>query len=234
MTSVPSRDASSRRGRRSARLELTPPGPEPVAAAARRRARAARGYSCDRECQGSLTLRGASPTVRFCMGGRASQNESPTDCPGPGVPRSGAWAVAGEEVVMGDGQTLSRRALVGAAIAVVMLLLPSMAWGQTPPPADRFQKVVLDDTPGRADEPRRAAGSSRAAHDALRRAADLQPEDGPEHARGDVRRLQARRGGPAERRGRPELRGQPLGLRLLLASAEHAGGRPVDAGHQRG
>ena len=49
---------------------------------------------------------------------------------------------------MGDGQTLSRRALVGAAIAVVMLLLPSMAWGQTPPPADRFQKVVLDDTPG--------------------------------------------------------------------------------------
>ena len=49
---------------------------------------------------------------------------------------------------MGDGQTLSRRALVGAAIAVVMLLLPSMAWGQTPPPADRFQKVILDDTPG--------------------------------------------------------------------------------------
>src|SRR6185369_16799479 len=67
--------------------------------------------------------------------------------PRPGVLRSGAWAVAGEEVVMGDGQTLRRRALAGAVIAVVMLVLPSMAWGQAPS-ADRFQKVVLDDTPG--------------------------------------------------------------------------------------
>ena len=48
---------------------------------------------------------------------------------------------------MGDGQTLRRRALAGAVIAVVMLVLPSMAWGQAPS-ADRFQKVVLDDTPG--------------------------------------------------------------------------------------
>jgi len=48
---------------------------------------------------------------------------------------------------MGDGQTLRRRALAGAVIALVMLVLPSMAWGQAPS-ADRFQKVVLDDTPG--------------------------------------------------------------------------------------
>jgi glucose/arabinose dehydrogenase/PKD repeat protein len=33
-------------------------------------------------------------------------------------------------------------------VVVVLLVLPSMAAAQEPPPADRFQKVVLDDTPG--------------------------------------------------------------------------------------
>src|SRR6476659_5023018 len=57
---------------------------------------------------------------------------------------------------MGDGQTLSRRSRIGARVgraaaaivALVLLVVPSMAAGQSPPAADRFQKVVLDDTPG--------------------------------------------------------------------------------------
>jgi uncharacterized repeat protein (TIGR01451 family) len=57
---------------------------------------------------------------------------------------------------MADGQTLSRRSRIGAAavgaaaalVALVLLALPSMAAAQSPPGADRFQKVVLDDTPG--------------------------------------------------------------------------------------
>ena len=103
-----------------------------------------------------------------------------------------------------------------------------------PPAATRFEKVDPGRLPRRADEPRRAPRRARAAHDAHRRDPHPRPEDGPEHAGGGAGRLPARRGGPAERRGGPELRAQPLGLRLLLAAAEHARGQAGDAGAQRG
>ena len=103
--------------------------------------------------------------------------------------------------------------------ALLLLALPSMAAGQTPPIGGSLPEGGPRRHAGRADEPRRAARPARAAHDAARRAADLQPAERAQHGRGDVRRLQARRGGPAERRDRRELRGQPLGLRVLLASA---------------
>ncbi|HEX5617630.1 MAG TPA: PQQ-dependent sugar dehydrogenase [Solirubrobacteraceae bacterium] len=41
-----------------------------------------------------------------------------------------------------------RKSLTAAGLTLLLLVLPSMAAGQSPPSADRFQKVVLDDTPG--------------------------------------------------------------------------------------
>jgi glucose/arabinose dehydrogenase/PKD repeat protein len=43
-----------------------------------------------------------------------------------------------------------RRALISVGITLLLgvLLVPTTAAGQSPPPASRFQKVVLDDTPG--------------------------------------------------------------------------------------
>ena len=60
------------------------------------------------------------------------------------------------------------------------------------------------------------------------------PATGPEDARGQARRLPARRGRAAEHRAGPELRLQPLGLPVLLAAAGHPGRRPGDADGQRG
>ena len=81
---------------------------------------------------------------------------------------------------------------------------------------------------GRAHRPRRVAGRPRAPHGALRRGVAPRPGDGPEDARRQARRLPARRGGPAEHRPRPGLRGERVGLPLLLAAARHARGQSGD------
>ena len=70
-----------------------------------------------------------------------------------------------------------RKSLTATGLALLMLALPSMAQGQSPPSADRFQKVVLDDTPG---EPMNLAvlPDLRVLHTTRAgRAADLRPED---------------------------------------------------------
>ena len=100
----PRRLLPSRTGGQHA-LGLTPTGPEPVAAAAAA-GEGRRGHSCDGECRRFAHIPWRFAARAVLWRGRASQNEGPTDCR-PGGPRSGAWAVAGEEeVVMGDWQTL--------------------------------------------------------------------------------------------------------------------------------
>ena len=70
----------------------------------------------------------------------------------------------------------------------------------------------------RADGPDRAAQPGRAAHLARRRR-PLHRRRRQHQGGADPAGLHARRGGPAEHQGRPELRHQPLGVRLLRATA---------------
>ena len=91
---------------------------------------------------------------------------------------------------------------------------------------------------GRAHEPRCAAGRACAARCANGRDPPAQPAHRHEqhrhgHEGGPAGALPARRGGRAGHRPRPGLRREPLGLRLLLAEAEHAERRRRH-GHQRG
>ena len=128
-----------------------------------------------------------------------------------------------------------------ACLAVAVcgsLALPSVAAAQEFPSASRFQKVTLNDRSGRAHESCGAARRPRPAQRTHRRDPAPQPEDraehdGGRHAGSPRRPLPARRGGCAGHRPRPELQQQPLGLRLLLAAAEHPGRRSRH-GHQRG
>ena len=90
----------------------------------------------------------------------------------------------------------------------------------------------------RADEPCGAAGRARAARRAHGRDPPARPADRHEqhrhgHEGGPAGALPARRGGRPGHRDRPGVRGEPVGLRLLLAEAEHAEGRGRH-GHQRG
>ena len=94
---------------------------------------------------------------------------------------------------------------------------------EPPPPATSFEKVTLNDFPG---EPMNLAvlPDGRVLHTTRQGEVRIHdPRRRAEHAGGDAGRLPARRGRPAERRDRPELREQPVGLRVLLAAAEHAG-----------
>ena len=82
----------------------------------------------------------------------------------------------------------------------------------------------------RAHEPRGASGRPRAARRPHGRDPPAQPaeRDQQHRHRHDGRpagALSARRGGRPGHRHRPEVRGQPLGLRLLLAEAQHPDGR---------
>ena len=90
----------------------------------------------------------------------------------------------------------------------------------------------------RAHEPGGASGRARAARRAHGRDPPAQPEQRDQqhrhrHEGGPAGALSARRGGRPGHRHRPGVRGQPLGLRLLLAEAEHADGRARHR-HQRG
>ena len=90
----------------------------------------------------------------------------------------------------------------------------------------------------RADEPGGAARRARAACRAHGRDPPAQPAQRHQqhrhrHEGGPAGALSARRGGRPGHRARPGVRGQRLGLRLLLAEAEHADGRARHR-HQRG
>ena len=128
-----------------------------------------------------------------------------------------------------------RKQAFAAALLVALIAVPASAQAQNPPPpAESFEKLVLDDTPG---EPMNLAvlPDGRVLH--TTRAGEVrhvQRAHRAQHARGRVRRVLARRGGSPERRDRPELREQPVGVRVLLAAGHHAGRRSEHAGDQRG
>ena len=128
-----------------------------------------------------------------------------------------------------------RKQAMTAALLVALFAAPTRAGAQEPPPpATSFEKVTLDDFPG---EPMNLAvlPDGRVLHTTRQGEVRLyNPRNGLNTLAAHAGRLPARRGRAAERRGRPELRDQPLGLRVLLAAAEHAGGRPEHAGDQRG
>ena len=128
-----------------------------------------------------------------------------------------------------------RKQAFAAALLVALIAAPASAQAQNPPPpAESFEKLVLDDTPG---EPMNLAvlPDGRVLH--TTRAGEVRMYNGRTGlntlaAEFDV--YSARRGGSPERRGRPELRDQPMGLRVLLAARHHAGRRSEHAGDQRG
>ena len=66
------------------------------------------------------------------------------------------------------GRREMRKPIFAAALVVAAVMaVPSLAGAQgSPPPASSFEKVILDDYPGRADEPGGAARRAGAAHDA--------------------------------------------------------------------
>ena len=126
------------------------------------------------------------------------------------------------------------RALAALAGALAVCAIPSAAAAQAPPPDSQFQKVAIDQTPG---EPIDLAvlPDGRVLH--TERSGEVwlhDPDTGLKTLAAKLDVYSARRGGPAEHRARPELRGERLDLPLLLAAAEHAGRRPGDADGQRG
>ena len=129
-----------------------------------------------------------------------------------------------------------RKQAFAAALLVALIAAPASAQAQNPPPpAESFEKVVLDDFAGRADEPRRAAGRAGAAHDPGGRGADVQPAHRAEHARGRARRLLSttRRGSRASRSTRTSRRNRWV-YAYYSPPRQHAGRRSEHAGDQRG
>ena len=137
---------------------------------------------------------------------------------------------------------MRKQAIVAMLLAAGCVGIPSAAHGQTPAPtptpqpgAEKFEKITLNDFPG---EPMNLAvlPDGRVLHTA--RTGEIRihlPEDGRQRHRGEDGRLSARRGRAAERRDQPaDVRQGQVGLRVLLAAAEHAGRQPGDAGLQRG
>ena len=125
-----------------------------------------------------------------------------------------------------------------ACLAVAIcasLALPSIATAQDFPPASRFQKVTLNDRPG---EPMSLAvlPDGRVLHSA--RTGEIRihnPRTGLNTLAADMREspeglYQHDEEGVQGIALDPNFAEQPLGLRLLLAAAEHAGRRP---GHRR-
>src|SRR3954468_22313468 len=77
-------------------------------------------------------------------------SSSATRCRTPSTPQRWATSTCGRCAQSEPGRRDAdmRKSLTAAGLTLLLLVLPSMAAGQTPPTADRFQKVVLDDTPG--------------------------------------------------------------------------------------